>query len=131
MLPDLLGFTLGGYAMLLAFGSERFLMVLSAAKNGDVSSFMKVNAAFVHFIVVQAVGVIYALICSAWSVKAGVFSFVGFVIFVYSLFSALAAAFAVLRLAKWYDKFLRDKWLREKKEQTEKSEQDGLESLDP
>lgn len=116
-LPDLLGFTLGGYAMLLAFGNEKFLMILSVKKDDTIktSPFMDVNGGFTHFIVVQVVCIIYSLICSAWHISTGFYAFLGFTLFIYSIFSALAATFSILRLGKWYDIYLRNKWLQEKR----------------
>ena len=76
-LPSLLGFTLGGYAILLAFGNEKFLMILCAREeDADPSPFMNVNGAFVHFIVVQAVALFFSIISISWEIKTGIIAFI-------------------------------------------------------
>jgi hypothetical protein len=116
-LPNLLGFTLGGYAILLSFGNEKFLMKLCANDDEGPSPFMNVNGAFVHFIVVQACALFISIISLCWEIKTGFFAFIGFTIFMYSLLTGVAAAFSILRLGKWYDIFLANKYkkLKEKK----------------
>jgi len=108
VIPNILGFTLGGYAMLLAFGNEKFQDLLAGDDgNGEPSAFMKVNGTFIHFIVLQIIALLAALISFGWDVKTGVFAFIGFTTFVYALFSAVAAALAILRLAGVFDYFLK------------------------
>ena len=121
ILPNLLGFTLRGYAILLAFGSDKFLMILAARKKDSVktSTFMDINGAFAHFIVLQVACIVYSLICSAWQVSTGFYAFFGFTLFVYSIFSSLAATFSILRMGKWYDIYLRNKWELEKRRDSE------------
>lgn len=104
VLPNLLGFTLGGYAILLAFGNDRFRKLISGAdEDGKPSPFLVVNGAFIHFILLQSLAIILALIGIAYSIKSGFFAFIGFWVFLYSLSTAVAAAFAVLNLAEWFD----------------------------
>jgi hypothetical protein len=108
VMPNLIGFTLGGYAMLLAFGNEKFRSLLAGSDDsGDASPFMKVNATFIHFILMQILSLLIALIELAWSIKVGVFAFIGFTIFLYALLTGIAAAFAILRLAGWFDDFIK------------------------
>lgn len=66
ILPSMLGFTLGGYAILLAFGDERFRSILTGSQgDGKPSPFLIVNATFVHFIFVQIVAIIFSIILDA------------------------------------------------------------------
>lgn len=103
-LPNLLGFTLGGYAILLAFGDERFMHILSGKEDdGSPSPFMRLNSTFVHFILIQVVAILTAILGSAWDLKSGLFALFGFFCFAYSILSAAAAALAVLRVACWFD----------------------------
>ncbi|OQY20097.1 MAG: hypothetical protein B6I36_02310 [Desulfobacteraceae bacterium 4572_35.1] len=102
-LPNLLGFTLGGYAMLIAFGDEKFRNLISGSTKGKISPFMALNGAFVHFVIVQVVALSIALFGSAWSLNTGCIAFIGFTCFVYSLLTAVAAVLAVLRVAGWFD----------------------------
>jgi hypothetical protein len=127
VIPNLLGFTLGGYAMLMAFGEPLFQKQLAAKKaQSENSALIQINSTFVHFIVLQIASILVAFICkSYYFVPTGkiaelineydqIFNavtifiyFVGFYIFIYALLSALAATFAILRLMKVYDVFLR------------------------
>lgn len=65
--PDLLGFSLGGLAVLLAFGDDRFRGLLAKA-GGEKPRLLALSASFVHFIVVQCVAWILALLSKAWYV---------------------------------------------------------------
>lgn len=104
IIPSILGFTLGGYAILLAFGDERFRQLISGKEKDDTSSpFMGVNSTFVHFILVQVVAILAAIFASAWQLKSGIFALFGFFLFSYSILTAAAAAMAVLRVAHWFD----------------------------
>lgn len=110
IVPSLLGFTLGGYAILLAVGSDEFREFISGTrKKGTPSAFMTINATFVHFILLQVVSLLLAIIGSGLKVKTGVYPFIGFFIFCYALMTSIAAAFALLRLAKIFDRFIEQK----------------------
>lgn len=66
ILPNLIGFTLGGYAILIAFGDDDFRALISGKlSRKDGSPFMGLNTTFVHFIVVQILSLIVALIGKA------------------------------------------------------------------
>ena len=124
IIPNLLGFTLGGYAMMLAFGNEKFQKILSKINDGDdYSAFTDLNVAFVHFIVLQTLSILLALMCKAYyftipssssfySLSEYLFivavPWYGFCyfLFVYSIVSTFAATFAILRLMKMYQYFL-------------------------
>ena len=108
VLPNLLGFTLGGYAILLAFGNERFLGLLAGdEEDKEISGFMAINATFVHFIIVQVISILLALIGTAWEAKTGLFAFIGLLTFAYSIFTAIAAAMSVLRLSKLFNDWMK------------------------
>ena len=105
-LPDILGFTLGGFALLLAFGDDKFRKLLSGnSDDGSVSPFMGVSAAFTHFILVQIFAIILAILGYTWNFKYGLFAWFGFTALIYSLMTAIAATLAILRYAGWFDKF--------------------------
>lgn len=111
VLPSVLGFALGGYAILLAVGDERFRSILSGPDaEGNTSPFLTVNASFVHFIVLQVIGILLALLAAAWApaqpgLCAYAFWWVGYLAFLYALLAALAATMQILRLAFWYDTY--------------------------
>lgn len=130
ILPSLLGFALGGYAVWLAIGDQKLKKLLSDLSEDqskdEPSDFMSVNATFVHFIVLQIIALIYILFLQANSVhqiilfirKYYVFSDclnhflssmsilasgIGFFLFIYSISTMLAATFAVFKIARWSD----------------------------
>lgn len=123
-LPNVLGFTLAGFTIWLGFGDEKYRTLISRAKPDRESPFMGVSAGFAHFVVVQ----ILALLAALWA-KAMNFplpsdcwlhghvrliaipgQYIGFLLFIYALMSALAATLGVLRAASWYDKKRRNGW---------------------
>lgn len=121
VLPNLLGFTLGGFAIFLGFGDEKFKQIISgtsATESRDFSPYLSVSATFLHFVVVQVTALLWALVASAlnfdlpgkdlsligrWLGLVG--SAVGYWLFFYSIFLAIAAAIAIFRVAGWYDRF--------------------------
>ena len=104
VLPNLLGFTLGGYAILMAFGDDKFReRIAGEDDDGKPSPFMVVNSAFIHFILIQMIAILLSLFGKAVKPKGDVLSFFGMFFFVYALLTALAAGFAVLNIADWFD----------------------------
>lgn len=127
-LPSLLGFSLGGYAVWLSIGDERLKNILYANKDiSKPSKFMRVNAAFVHFIFLQIICLLYVYLLKYNSANAIIRYFeqdwvfidefyflqdltisfsngLGFFLFIYSILSMLAAVFAIFRIARWTDR---------------------------
>lgn len=61
MIPSLLGFSLGAYAILFSLVTNEMKIAVKKTKGADhISFFDKINALFFHFIVVQ----VAALLCS-------------------------------------------------------------------
>lgn len=129
VIPNLLGFTLGGYAMLMAFGDTEFQKRLAEkSENEKHSALININATFVHFIILQSLSLIFAFICKSYYFEPSgwlltivelinpanliltlMFYFAGFYLFIYALLSIIAATFAILRLMKVYDYLLRSR----------------------
>lgn len=128
IMPSVLGFSLGGYAMWIALGDENFRKLISGTtQDGKASPFMSVNAAFVHFIMLQIVAIIFALFADAYNFQLSENSlilttfgkyffyicklgaFLGYFVFIYALLSAMAATLALLRVSSWYDAFMNKK----------------------
>jgi len=125
ILPALLGFTLAAYALLLAFGDEKFRAFLAEQQSDFVgtnvpgdNALLGISAIFLHFVVVQVVALVLAVIAnshplatfgglqatehSLLHVLRNLYAFVGFFSFVLSLALALAAGLAIFHSARWY-----------------------------
>ncbi len=122
IMPNLLGFSLGGYAMWIAIGDDNFRKLISGEdEDGEPSPYMEVNAAFVHFIILQILSMILALTAKSyyftlspkhWLIEnfgdylviASLIGYgISYFIFIYALLSAVAATLALLRVSSWYD----------------------------
>lgn len=114
ILPNVLGFSLGGYAILIGFSDEKLKRILVKSKAGSPSAFLRVNATFVHFIVVQVVALVAGVLSKAWmkpSLHDGwlywlqiVSSLAGFTAFTYSISLAVAATFAIFQIGQWFNR---------------------------
>jgi len=124
VLPNLLGFTLGGFAMFLGFGDDKFRALLAEPDDEDPSGpglYVKLCSTFVHFILVQALALLAALLAKAlwfpyeWpagflpylKLFNGVGGGIGFGLFLYACTSIMAATLHVFRIATWYEEHQR------------------------
>lgn len=131
VLPNIIGFALGGYAIWLGFGDEKFRnLIIENDDPAGYSPYLGVSASFAHFIIVQLLALCAALIAKAtyfpvtdihwlcgllislglpiefiYETVAPFFYFIGFMLFVYALMTAIAATLAVFRVAYWFDTF--------------------------
>ncbi|MBI5843309.1 MAG: hypothetical protein HZB23_01420 [Deltaproteobacteria bacterium] len=105
ILPNMIGFTLGGYAILFAFGDKEFFKLFKADKddNNGPSPYLQLHGTFIHFIVIQIISLLFALLSMTISIQDGLISWIGFILLIYSILLALAAVFAILRLASLFD----------------------------
>ncbi len=120
LIPSMLGFALGTYAILFSIISVRLKKALKEVKNrSGVSYLHEMNATFFHFIFVQVLGVLLTFIqtgTAPWTLSTMLFGksdglesafsigrlFIGAVgttLLIYSLLLAVAAAMIVYRLA--------------------------------
>ena len=125
VIPSILGFSLGGYAMWLAIGNDDFRRFISGnGASGRLSPFISVNATFVHFIVVQLLSLLLAITGKSYYFElptdsvikmflgdalapiCRIGSFIGFTVFLYALCTALAATLAIFRASRWYDQYV-------------------------
>ncbi len=110
-IPSLLGFSIGGFAIFLAFGDERFRILISGPdENGKLSPFLSVAVQFAHFVTVQAIALLYAVIATPVAAFGCgpvdvVIAVIGVIALFYSLALALAAFASLLKLARSYDGF--------------------------
>jgi hypothetical protein len=125
VLPALLGFSLAAYALLLAFGDERFRAFL-AEETFDKDSLsvpndnvlLGMSAIFLHFIFIQVLALLLAVVANGhpgtafggsalttqklWHLSRDVYAFVGYFAFVLSLMTALAAALNIYHATRMY-----------------------------
>lgn len=130
VLPNLLGFTLGGYTLLVGFMGEQFRTAIAGpSEQSDGSQkespFIEVNSTFVHFILVQILALIAAVVAKSLHTEpslvpgfAGLFHLpvalvskvviglwgIGFLLFSYALTLLIAALLAVFRVSTWIDR---------------------------
>jgi hypothetical protein len=127
VLPNLLGFTLGGFAIFLGFGSESFKTML-ADRDELKSPYISVSASFLVFVAFQVAALLYAFTAKAlhfdlsltaskmgvelphiikfaekWLLKCDPFaSAMGYFLFIYSILFSLRASVRIFRLSRWY-----------------------------
>jgi hypothetical protein len=120
VVPNLLGFTLGGFAVFLGFGDDKFRRLLAEPDEespSEPSLYVKLCATFVHFILVQTLALGAAIWAKAWDyhvpwaapieqiipwtkIAAGC---VGYGLFLYAVTSVIAATLHVFRIAIFYE----------------------------
>lgn len=123
ILPNVLGFTLGGFAIFTSFGDEKFRKLLAEPNADDEKAptdYMKLCSIFVHFILLQIIALLIAVVAKAlyfpWERAPeffrlalpwlnGLTGFIGYALFIYSLTSALAATMHVFRIALMYEMY--------------------------
>lgn len=123
ILPNVLGFTLGGFAIFISFGDEKFRKLLAEPDEHDAdapTAYVQLCSTFVHFILVQIIALLCAIVAKAlyfsWEKAPDLFTaalpwlngaagFAGYAFFIYSLTSALAATMHVFRIASMYETF--------------------------
>jgi hypothetical protein len=122
IIPNLLGFSLGGLAMLLSFGNAEFQKFISEKDENspsDPTAFIEVSASFVHFMLLQLASLLIATMFNAldfylpWPIAIRpvvdigtiILSGVGYLLFLYSITAMIAAVFAVFRMTSWFEIF--------------------------
>jgi hypothetical protein len=126
VLPNLLGFTLGGFAIFAAFGDERFIQSLAAPEDDpqQPSVYREFCATFVHFILVQLGALLLALVskgmwfrlelptdagavAGAWAAVLPIANLawgaVCYFVFLYALTSVIAIALHVFRISTMFE----------------------------
>ena len=101
IIPSVMAFSLGGMAIILAFSGGRFLNVIR--QGGDEASlFMTVIANFFHFLVVQTLALITAMIVLAFPDPLPP-SGLAFFFLAYSVTTAVASAAALFNVSRLYN----------------------------
>ena len=106
VLPNLLGFTLGAFAVLVTFGDRAFHEELAIHKTDrGVSSLEQLLAAFVHFIILQFLALMMAIVSlHIW--QGWMTHLAESILFTYALFSMIAAVMGVMSYSRIYGAYL-------------------------
>lgn len=125
---NLIGISLGAYAIILAFSDKSFVeLMVKRDSDIETSPYIKLNATFVHFILIQILALLAAITCNSFyninrdSVPQlsklyeshpttfiwlenfrTAFSGVSILLFIYAILLAIASTFAIFRIAKVY-----------------------------
>jgi hypothetical protein len=102
ILPNLLGFTIGALAIVLAFPTTAIFKVI-AEEGRDDSYYMDTAARFVHFTVIQVIALLLALMGKAFPGAA--LAFAGTLFLIYSITTAVMTALNFFFVAQIYNKY--------------------------
>jgi len=120
VIPSLLGFTLGGFAIFLGFGSDQFKEMI-ADEDEVKSEYLSVSSAFLFIVAVQVAALLYAIVAKAlWVPTPEALQFlmfflpvlnpiawmVGYFLYVFGVVLSLRAAIRIFRVSRWYNSFL-------------------------
>lgn len=118
IMPNMIGFSLAGLSIWLATGDENLKSTISGVHpaGAKYSPYIRTNASFVHFIIVQLLSLIAAVTAKAFNFDpSGVLAEYdyhilvyigwgfGFLLFLYALATALAVTMSIFRVSTWYD----------------------------
>lgn len=134
VLPSMLGFTLGGFAIFLGFGSDDFKRLLVGEDVINDSPYLSVSSAFLMFVAFQLGALLYALCAGAlrfpppdflapylpllrWGSRVS--DGIGYFLFLYSLILSLRAALRIFRVSRWYNDFMAAELRRQEEEGTD------------
>ena len=107
VLPNILGFSVGGYAIIITFGDDEFRKFLAKTTTNDGKSILLViNGAFMHFIISQTLAIFLAYINQSLAITNFMLNFLMSIPFPYALFFCIAITFEIKTISKWYKKFL-------------------------
>lgn len=122
IIPNILGFTLGGFAIFLGYGNDKFRSLMACEDEKGYSPYMEVVSSFLHFVIIQICSIIISLIaksldmipnlikiinkdCICYIIISKLTAALGYTVFLYSILLAFATSFALYRLASIYSQF--------------------------
>lgn len=144
VIPTILGFSIAAFALLLGVGTDHFKMLIGTRNPKKAhSTLTKTSASFFHFVLVQAIAIVLALIASgrplSWAFEAlpgaelrdsvvlivlsKTFRFAGFFFLSYALLTSIAATLSIFRLSTVFSKFATNQSAKPKSLQTPQSGQ--------
>jgi hypothetical protein len=101
IVPNLLGFSIGAMAVVLAFPTTTIFKIIAEEGRED-SYYMDLVAKFAHFVFVQVFALIVALIATAFPLF--VFSFLALLALFYAIGTGAMTALALFEVAIFYNK---------------------------
>lgn len=101
LIPNILGFTVRALAIILAFSSAEFFVYLTQ-DGADDSIFMKTIANFVHFICVQIIYLITAILC--YGHESLILSVAVTFFFCYAILTTLSVVIQLFQMATVFNK---------------------------
>lgn len=101
VVPSVMAFSLGGMAIVLAFSEGRFLKVIRQSGKEE-SLFMKVITNFFHFLTIQTLALISAMIVFAFPLYKEP-SGIAFFFLAYSVATAIASAAGLFNVSRLYN----------------------------
>jgi len=108
ILPNLLGFTLGGFAILMAFGDPQFLSLLCGQRSDEDKTFSPLvshAATYMHFLVTQGIVLMFAVFARVVGLKSCTVNLMGYFGLYYALSLSLATVASIFRMVRHYDTF--------------------------
>jgi len=117
VVPSILGFSLGAFAIFLAFSDGGFLKIMTG-RLGEAteqnSLYIQISGMFAHFMLAQTVALTFALIGRNFDTTGPscnclvlIFSGIGYAAFIYSLLTVVASAFTLLHFASVFQEYQR------------------------
>ena len=113
-LPSLLGFSIGGYAIIITFGDSEFREFLILNKPENKPLLMVINGIFIHFILFQTLALMLALVVNLLGVQSAFANAIISIPFFYSILLSTSIAFSIKTVSQWYVKFIESKKKLEK-----------------
>jgi hypothetical protein len=116
-IPSLLGFSLAGLAVFVGFSDREYQSLLATTKDENGTSvFLSTCATYIHFVVVQFLSLAFAIAAKSLDFRFDwppllnayvrpafcAFSAIGYLLFLYAIFSMVAAAMSLFRTVHWY-----------------------------
>jgi hypothetical protein len=101
IVPSLLGLSISGMAILLAFSSASIIKYLTA--NDNESFFMRMSSVFVHFIVIQVLCLLSSLLSSLFKDYVPL-KIITAILTVYAILSALSVGIQLFQAANIVNK---------------------------
>lgn len=124
-LPSILGFSIAGYAVLLAVGDDSFKKLMADKDDNqdenNPSAYLSFGVTFLHFMFIQILAILLAIGASTkeiipsqdsnllWNCFSYFWGIFGFSMFFYAILSAIASILAIYRLLSLHEKHLQKK----------------------